>query len=192
MQPGVLGCSAAPLVSGAGRLMIFAGEGGRGLRGRFGRGEGGLWYGTTDFPHIFHVHPLIGIFVHKWKFCRKFGAERFTLLIVFNHATSEPSRTEVFIAIRNDNNDETFTWQQLRRALYQTRKQTNAKKTTITTMMLSLGYSCRQLCPTSVPDSPLLCLLLLLCTQSHSAAIWGFLDAIASLLEMIITHQRWV
>ena len=128
MQPGVLGCSAAPLVSGAGRLMIFAGEGGRGLRGRFGRGEGGLWYGTTDFPHIFHVHPLIGIFVHKWKFCRKFGAERFTLLIVFNHATSEPSRTEVFIPIRNDNNVETFTWQQLRRALCQTSKQTNAKK----------------------------------------------------------------
>ena len=27
MQPGVLGCSAAPLVSGGGRLMILAGEG---------------------------------------------------------------------------------------------------------------------------------------------------------------------
>ena len=52
--------------------MIVAGEGGRerveGKVWKGGRGKGGLWYGTTDFPHIYHVHSLIGIFAHKWKF----------------------------------------------------------------------------------------------------------------------------
>ena len=66
---GCTGVQRSSVSVGAGRLMIVAGEGGRerveGKVWKGGRGKGGLWYGTTDFPHIYHVHSLIGIFAHK-------------------------------------------------------------------------------------------------------------------------------
>ena len=61
---GCTGVQRSSVSVGAGRLMIVAGEGGRErVEGKVWKG--GLWYGTTDFPHIYHVHSLIGIFAHK-------------------------------------------------------------------------------------------------------------------------------
>ena len=49
---GCTGVQRGSVSVGPARLMILAGEWGRGRRGRRGGLEGkGLWYGTTDFPH---------------------------------------------------------------------------------------------------------------------------------------------
>ena len=62
MQPGVLGCSAAPLVSGGGRLMILAGEG-------EGWGEGLEGGGVVVWHNRFPLQVLPRKFCSGTRFC---------------------------------------------------------------------------------------------------------------------------